>query len=90
MSEQRELRLRAADIYWQDLDGEVVALAVQRSTYLAANPAGSLLWRVLATGSTRERLARELVAAFGITEERALVDTDAFLGELSANDLLEP
>jgi hypothetical protein len=90
MRDRRELRLRAADLHWQDLDGEVVALEAQRSAYLAANPAGSVLWRALASGSTRERLARELMRAFGIAEDRALADTDRFLSELSAHDLLEP
>ena len=89
MSEHDELRLRADEVHWQELDGEVVALAVRTSTYIAANRAGTLLWRALAEGSTRERLAHALATAFGISEQRALADTDRFLAELSANDLLE-
>jgi hypothetical protein len=83
------LRLRDADLHWREIDDEVVALEVRRSTYLAANPAGTLLWRALAGGSTREQLADGLVAAYGIDRDRALADTDAFLAELTALGLLQ-
>jgi Coenzyme PQQ synthesis protein D (PqqD) len=84
-----ELRLRSADLHWREIDDEVVALEARGSTYVAANPAGTLLWRALAQGSTRERLADELVAAYGIDRERALADTDAFVSELASQGLLE-
>jgi hypothetical protein len=90
MNGDGRLRLRDADVHWQELDGEVIALEARRSMYLAANPAGTILWRALAQGSTRERLAAELVAAFGIDRDRALADTDGFLAELRAQELLEP
>ena len=67
----------------------MVALEARRSAYLTANAAGTLLWRALEAGSTRERLAGALATAYGISEERALADTDRFLAELSANGLLE-
>ncbi|HKH18662.1 MAG TPA: PqqD family protein [Solirubrobacteraceae bacterium] len=90
MTGERRLRLRDADVHWQDLDGEVVALEARQSAYLAANPAGSLLWRALVDGSTRDELARGLVDEFGIDHDRALADTDVFLEQLTAWGLLEP
>jgi hypothetical protein len=83
------LRLRASDLHWRVIDGEVIALDGQRSTYLAANSAGAMLWRALAEGATRAGLADKLVAAFGICRERALADVDAYVGALSAQGLLE-
>jgi hypothetical protein len=83
-----ELRLRRTEVAWRDVDGEVVALDERAAVYLAANPAGALLWRALAAGATRDELVAELVDAYGIDAARARADTDAFLRELSSRGLL--
>jgi hypothetical protein len=84
------LRLRRAELHWREVDGEVIALDGRRSTYLAANAAGALLWRALAAGATRGDLAGELVAAYGVERDRALADVDAYVAEIAAQGLLEP
>jgi Coenzyme PQQ synthesis protein D (PqqD) len=86
----RRIRLRTSALHWRELDGEVIALDGKRSNYLAANSAGALLWRALSEGATRDGLADELVAAYGIESDRALADVDAYLAELDAQGLLEP
>jgi hypothetical protein len=83
-----ELRLRDTDLHWREIDGEVIALEARGSTYVAANGSGTLLWRALVAGSTRERLAEELVAAYGIERTRATADVDAFVAALDAQGLL--
>lgn len=83
-----DLRLRDADLHWREIDGEIVALEARSSTYVAANGAGAVLWRALAEGTTRERLADELVCAFGIERGRAAADADRFVEELAAQGLL--
>jgi hypothetical protein len=83
-----ELRLRDTDLHWREIDGEVIALEARGSTYLAANDAGTVLWRALAGGSTREGLAEELVRAYGIDRERALADADRFIETLVQQGLL--
>jgi hypothetical protein len=82
------LRLRDTDLHWREIDGEVIALEARGSTYLAANGAGTLLWRALAAGATPAALADELVRAYGIDRERAVADADAFVDRLSAQGLL--
>jgi hypothetical protein len=84
-----ELRLRADGVSWREVDGELVAVDVGSSTYLGANPSGTLLWQALAEGTTRDELVRMLVEAFGITDERAGTDVDTFLAMLSERGLLE-
>ena len=83
------LKLRQEGVAWTDVDGEIVALDEATAEYLAANEAGGLLWRALAHGATRDELATRLAEEFGIERERALADTDAFVAELRARDLLE-
>ena len=77
-----ELKLRTVDVHWREIDGEVVGLEARQSTYLAANQSGSLLWRELAAGTTREQLAGELVRAYGIEPDRAAADVERFLDAL--------
>ena len=84
-----ELKLRTADVHWREIDGEVVGLEARNSTYLAANQSGSLLWRELAAGTTRERLAGELVRAYGVELDRAAADVERFLDALTAQGLLD-
>jgi coenzyme PQQ synthesis protein D (PqqD) len=82
------LKLRDTDVHWREIDGEIIALEARGSTYVAANGAGTLLWRSLAAGTTAEQLADELVHAYGIEPERAAADADAFVAQLRAQGLL--
>jgi len=84
------LRLRADDVDWQRVDGEVVALDFVQSRYLAVNATGTALWESLAEGATREELAALLIAAHGISETQAHEDVGAFVARLQAEGLLEP
>jgi hypothetical protein len=82
------LKLREDALVWREIDGEVVAVDVDASTYLGANLSGTLLWRLLADGASRDELVDALVEGFGIDVDRARADTEAFLASLSARSLL--
>jgi hypothetical protein len=82
------LKLRDTDLHWREIDGEIVALEARGSRYVAANGAGTVLWRALVAGATRETLAEELVRAYGIDPERAQTDVARFVAALSAQGLL--
>ena len=83
-----ELRLRADDLHWREIDGEVIALEARGSTYVAANGAGTLLWRALASGTTPDALADELVRVYGIDRRQAAADIAQFIAQLSEQGLL--
>jgi hypothetical protein len=82
------LKLRDTDLHWREIDGEIIALEARGSTYVAANGAGTLLWRSLAAGTTPDALADELVRAYGIDPERAAADAGAFVAQLRERGLL--
>jgi Coenzyme PQQ synthesis protein D (PqqD) len=82
------LKLRQADVHWREIDGEVIALETRASRYVATNGTGTILWRALLAGTTREGLADELVREYGIERERAVADADRFLDTLVELDLL--
>jgi hypothetical protein len=83
-----QLRLRPEALVWREIDNELIAVDVAASSYLSANPSGSLLWQMLAGGTTRTKLIDRLVETFDISEERAASDVDAFLRSLEARELL--
>ncbi len=85
-----ELRLREAGLEWRTVEGEVVALDMSESAYLAVNESGRRLWEELARGTTREQLIQVLTDGYGLDTAAAEHDTDAFLAELAKRDLLEP
>jgi hypothetical protein len=84
-----ELKLRHAGVAWKEVDGEVVALDEQGAVYLAANPAGAVLWRALADGTTHAALVTGIVDGFGVETGRATADVDAFLSDLRERGLLD-
>ena len=82
------MRLRDADLDWREVEGELVALDMRESRYLAVNRAGQVLWAALAEGATRAQLVDRLIEDFDIDQARAVADVDAFTAELESRDLL--
>jgi hypothetical protein len=83
------LRLRDDRVRWREIDEDVVAVDIDRSTYLSTNGSGALLWLELARGATRDQLVERLAQAYLIDSERAATDVDGFLSELNGQGLLE-
>ncbi|MGD0196621.1 MAG: PqqD family protein [Solirubrobacteraceae bacterium] len=82
------LRLRDTNLEWRAVEGEVVALDMTKSAYLAVNDSGRRLWEELARGTTRNALVELLVSSYGLDRDRAETDTAAFLSELEQRGLL--
>jgi hypothetical protein len=76
------LRLNEQAVEWRAVEGEVVALDLNQSTYLGVNPSGALLWQALAEGATRDGLVERIVEAFEVEEDAARADVDAFVDDL--------
>ena len=83
------LRLRDDTIAWKEADGEVLLLDLATSTYLAVNPSATLLWRLLADGTTNEALTRALADAYGLSDDDAASDVAAFLDDCRQRGLVE-
>jgi hypothetical protein len=83
------VRIREDAVAWREVGDEMVALDVARSTYLAVNRTGAVLWQELARGATPAALADLIAERFGIERERAIRDVQAFLDDLRQRGLLE-
>ena len=85
----RLFRVRADAVEWRELDGEIVALDLRTSTYLAVNRTGAVLWPALTAGASHTDLVDLVVDAFPVARPTAEQGVDAFLDELRRQDLLE-
>jgi hypothetical protein len=84
------LRLRTGSLEWRLVEGEVVAVDLERSEYLLVNRTGAALWRLLAEGSSPGELAADLVERYGLAPRRAEADVEVFVAALAQRGLLEP
>ena len=84
-----EVKLRAGAIEWREVEGEIVALDLDASEYVAVNRTGAAVWPLLAEGATRKQLAARLVSRYGIDRDSAERDLDRFLSALSERGLLD-
>ena len=82
------MKLRDDNLVLREIDGETVLLDLSSSTYFASNRTGTFLLQRLTSERDRESLINDLAAEFGISTQQATVDTDAFVAQLSDQDLL--
>lgn len=80
--------LRTDELSWREIDGQVIVLDLRTKLYLSINDSGVALWRRLAGGARRAELVATLQETYGIPEEQASTDTDAFLASLEERGLL--
>jgi hypothetical protein len=83
------MKLRGDDLTWREIDGDLVILDLQTSTYLTANASAAVLMKQLTQERSTDELVRCLVTTFGIDRQQAAKDVQAFLDELEGSDLLE-
>ena len=82
------VRIRPTNVSWRDVDGEVIALDLDSSTYFSTNRTGAFLWYAMVDGTTVGALITLLEESFDVPAERARSDVRAFLELLRANGLL--
>jgi hypothetical protein len=90
MTAERALRLRDPGVEWRILENETVVLDLDGSQYFAINRTGTLLWPLLAQGTTRTQLVETLTKTCAVEAPEAARDVDAFCSRLDDAGLLEP
>jgi Coenzyme PQQ synthesis protein D (PqqD) len=82
------MRIRSEGLSWQEIDGELVILDLQASTYLTTNKSGAFLAKLLTEERTIEELVGAMAAEYQLEKDRARTDVGAFLAELQRKTLL--
>jgi Coenzyme PQQ synthesis protein D (PqqD) len=83
------VKLRSEGLTWQEIDGELVILDLKSSVYLTTNAAGAVLAGLLTDERTMDELSDALVDRFGIEDDVARRDTEAFVNQLRDKRLLD-
>jgi hypothetical protein len=83
-----QLTLKRDALSWREVDGEILALDLDGSRYLATNEAGALLWNELAKGTTHDALVAILVDQYGLERDHARADVETFIRDLAEQGLL--
>ena len=83
------LRLRPEAVTWRMVEGEVVALDIDESEYLATNETGGAMWQALAAGTSEAQMVALLVERYGAEQAAAEQDVRAFVDQLRERDLLQ-
>lgn len=89
MSLGGDMKLRADDLTWREIDGDLVILDLRSSTYLTTNASGTVLIKELTHDRTDEELISVLMSTFGISESQAQSDVRSFVEALTTGGLLE-
>jgi hypothetical protein len=84
------VKVRGGSAVWRELDGETIVLDLEKSSYLALNDTGTLLWPAMVEGTSTDHLVDLLVERFGIPRSQAATDVAAFVARCRAHALLEP
>ena len=85
-----ETTLRRADrAVHGELPEETVLLDIEDKVAVRLNRTGAWLWERLEHPAKVADLAADLASEFGIEEDRALADVEAFAADLAGRSLLE-
>lgn len=84
-----DMKLRADDLTWREIDGDLVILDLRSSTYLTTNASGAVLMKELTEDRTDDQLVQALVGAYDIPASQAESDVRTFVEALSNGGLLE-
>ena len=82
------IRIDSSAVQWREVDGEVVAVDLRNSRYMAANASATGLWPLLARGTTLPELSAALVQRWSLTEEVARRDAEQLVTWLGETGLL--
>lgn len=83
------MKLRKNGVTWREIDGEIILLDLESSTYLTTNRTGTVLLRLLVEDRETQELVTALVDGFSISRELAQADVSSFVQTLSEKGLMD-
>jgi hypothetical protein len=86
---ETKLRVRSANLTWQQVDDEIVVLDLTTSRYLSLNGTAVRLWQRLVDGAGVNELAGDLSDEFDVPNSQARADVVAFLEQCRELGLVE-
>ena len=88
--EQNEYVIKpCAELTWQNVNGDLVAINVDSGEYHIFNDVGHLIWLAIAEGKSNEEIVKQIIAQYNVREEKAISDLRDFIDDLTQRKLIE-
>ena len=88
--EQNEYVIKpCAELTWQNVNGDLVAINVDSGEYHIFNDVGHLIWLAIAEGKSNEEIVKQIIAQYNVREEKAISDPRDFIDDLTQRKLIE-
>ena len=81
--------LRAEDLVWRKIDGEIVILTEDGRKIHTLNSVGSAIWELADGSKNLSEIAETICERFDVTPEQAENDITEFCRELSEKNILQ-
>ena len=82
------VKIRDEDLSWRQVGDELIVLDLRSNSYLSINESGTALWQMLVDGTTVRGMTARLASDFGLDQDRATTDVEAFVAMLAERGLL--
>ncbi|HEX8400891.1 MAG TPA: PqqD family protein [Allosphingosinicella sp.] len=91
MTEQsRGKIIRCDDLLEADVNGEIVALHVEKGQCYGMNTVASRVWELLAEPTSAEQICETLSSEFDVDRETCLTDVEALIADFDSEGLIRP
>lgn len=77
------------DLLTTHVDGEVMAMSVERGACYGLDPIGSRIWELVETPTTVGDLVTRLTTEYAVTPAQCAADVRALLAQLEAEGMIE-
>jgi hypothetical protein len=91
MTDDRHARIiRCEDLLEADVNGEIVALHIEKGQCYGMNNVASRIWALLAEPISPEQICATLAEEYSVDPATCRADVDALLTDLKAEGLIKP
>ena len=73
---------RNTNMVFNELDGEIVMMNLEKGEYYGLNPVGSCIWELLANPMTVEALIAQLIEEFDVSPNQCQADIELFIDDM--------
>lgn len=80
---------RSRNLLESEIDGDVIALSIDKGMCYGLNDVGSRIWRALDDWTDMDRIVGVLVDEFDVDEATCGAEVERLLNELNAENILE-
>lgn len=86
---KNEIFIRDLELTYNELDGEVVMMSLEKGEYYGLNNIGSRIWELLSKPLSIRELAEKLVAEYQVNIDQCIEDIRPFIDELVQKGLVK-